>query len=95
MQGGVFVQIKSVFRLWKDNLIPHIFLVEQSLRKVDLPCLNKAQSSEINIAMAFLTYPVWFAISPTPPLYKVLPSLIISNVDFNDNGLIIVIVTMG
>jgi hypothetical protein len=27
-------------------LIPHIFLVGQSLRKVDLPCLNEAQSSE-------------------------------------------------
>jgi hypothetical protein len=39
-------------------LIPHIFLVEQSLRKVDLPCLNEAQSSQKNIAMAFLTYPI-------------------------------------
>jgi hypothetical protein len=57
----------------KDNPIPHIFLVGQRLRKVDLPCLNEAQSSEINIAMAFLTYPIWFAISPTPHLYKVLP----------------------
>jgi hypothetical protein len=34
-----------------------------------------------------LTYPIWFAISPTPHLYKVLPSLIISNIDCNNNGL--------
>jgi hypothetical protein len=40
--------------------------------------------------MAFLTYLVWFAISPTSPLYNVLPPLIISNIDFNDNGLIII-----
>jgi hypothetical protein len=65
-------------------LILHIFVVGQSLRKIDLPCLIEAQSSEINIAMAFSTYPVWFAVSPTPPLYKVLPFLIISNIDFMD-----------
>jgi hypothetical protein len=60
--------MKSLFQLWKDNVIPQIFLVVQNLRKVDLLFLNEAQSSEINIAMAFLTYPIWFAISPTPPL---------------------------
>jgi hypothetical protein len=60
------------FFQWKDNLIPHIFLVGQSLRKVDLPCLNEVQSSEKNIAMAFSTYPIWIVVSPTPHLYKVL-----------------------
>jgi hypothetical protein len=60
--------MKSLFQLWKDNVSPQIFLVVQNLRKVDLLFLNEAQSSEINIAMAFLTYPIWFAISPTPPL---------------------------
>jgi hypothetical protein len=36
-----------------------------------------------------LTYPIWFAVSPTPYLYKVLPSLTIS---CNDNGLRIIII---
>jgi hypothetical protein len=86
-QGGVFVQIKSFFRLWKDNLIPHIFLVGQNLRKVDLLCLNEAQSSEINIAMAFLTYPIWFAISPCIKycLLSSSPTLIVIITDLKNN----------
>jgi hypothetical protein len=65
------------------KLDSYIFLVEQSLRKIDLPCLNEVQSSE---TIAFSTYPIWFAVSPTHHLYKVLSSLIIPNIDYNDNG---------
>jgi hypothetical protein len=62
------------------------------LRKVDFPCLNEVQNSEKNIALAFLTYPIWFAVSPTPYLYEVLPSLNTSNNNYNDSGLIIILI---
>jgi hypothetical protein len=41
-----------------------------------------------NTTSAFSTYPIWFAVSPTPYLYKVLPSLTIF---CNDNGLKLII----
>jgi hypothetical protein len=44
---------------------------------------------EENTTIAFSTYPIRFAVSPTPYLYKVLPSLTIS---CNANGLRIIII---
>jgi hypothetical protein len=39
-----------------NEFIPHIYLVGQSLRKVDFPWLNKIQSSEFYHLL--LTYPI-------------------------------------
>jgi hypothetical protein len=41
----------------------------------------------LNTRIAILTYPIWFAVSPTSHLYKLLPPHSISNTYFNDNGL--------
>jgi hypothetical protein len=47
-----------------------------------------------NTTIAFLTNPIWFVVSPIPHLYKLLPSLNISNNNNNNNNNELIIIIM-
>jgi hypothetical protein len=58
------LQITNGFLGLKDNLGPHIFLVQKSLRKVHLPCLNEVWTTADITSTAFLLWVFNFEKSP-------------------------------